>query len=99
MIIPNTVQTAEAVARHYDALDRFYREIWGEHVHHGLWRTGRESPLRAVEALTHLVAERLELRAGQSVCDVGCGYGGTARLLADRWDCDVTGLTLSEKQL
>jgi tocopherol O-methyltransferase len=99
MIVPRTVQTAESVARHYDTLDRFYREIWGEHVHHGLWRSGRESPLDAVEALTRLVAERLELKPGQSVCDVGCGYGGTSRLLADRWGCDVTGLTLSEKQL
>jgi tocopherol O-methyltransferase len=41
MIVPRTVQTAESVARHYDTLDRFYREIWGEHVHHGLWRGGR----------------------------------------------------------
>jgi tocopherol O-methyltransferase len=99
MITPKTQQTADAVARHYDTLDRFYREIWGEHVHHGLWRTGQETPLQAVEALTQLVAERLELTPGQAVCDVGCGYGGTARLLADRWGCDVTGLTLSEKQL
>jgi tocopherol O-methyltransferase len=99
MIIPRTAQTAESVARHYDTLDRFYREIWGEHVHHGLWRGGRETPLDAVEALTALVAERLELKSGQAVCDVGCGYGGTSRLLADRWGCDVTGLTLSEKQL
>jgi tocopherol O-methyltransferase len=99
MIIPRTEQTAEGVARHYDSLDRFYREIWGEHVHHGLWRTGRETPLVAVEALTQLVAERLELKPGQRVCDIGCGYGGTSRLLADRWGCEVTGLTLSEKQL
>jgi len=99
MIYPRTLQTADSVARHYDSLDRFYREIWGEHVHHGLWRTGRESPLIAVEALTQLVAERLELTPGQSVCDIGCGYGGTSRLLVDRWGCAVTGLTLSEKQL
>jgi tocopherol O-methyltransferase len=99
MIVPRTAQTAAAVALHYDTLDRFYREIWGEHVHHGLWRTGRETPLEAVEGLTALVAERLALKPGDSVCDVGCGYGGTARLLADRWGCAVTGLTLSEKQI
>ena len=99
MIVPQTVQDAEAVARHYDSLDRFYREIWGEHVHHGLWRTGREPPEQAVEALVAAVADRLELTAGQKVCDVGCGYGGTARLLADRWCCNVVGLTLSSAQL
>lgn len=99
MIVPKTVQTAEAVARHYDTLDRFYREIWGEHVHHGLWRTGRESAAFAVETLVALVAERLELGPGNDVCDVGCGYGATARLLADRYACNVTGLTLSSAQL
>jgi tocopherol O-methyltransferase len=99
MIVPRTVQDAEAVARHYDSLDRFYRAIWGEHVHHGLWRTGREPPEEAVEALVAAVAERLQLEAGHKVCDVGCGYGGTARLLADRWDCHVVGLTLSSAQL
>ena len=99
MIVPAMAQTAEAVALHYDSLDRFYREIWGEHVHHGLWRTGKESPHAAVEALVGAVADRLKLEPGQSVCDVGCGYGATARLMADRWGCEVTGLTLSAAQL
>ncbi len=99
MIVPKTEQTAEGVARHYDSLDRFYREIWGEHVHHGLWRTGRETPLEACEALSQAVAERLRLKVGDKVCDVGCGYGGTSRLFADRWGCEVTGLTLSAAQL
>jgi tocopherol O-methyltransferase len=98
MITPRTTQNAEDVARHYDNLDRFYREIWGEHVHHGLWRTGRETPLEACEALSAEVAEKLALKPGDTVCDVGCGYGGTSRILADM-GAQVTGLTLSEKQL
>src|SRR6188508_1375134 len=65
----------KAVANHYDELDRIYREVWGEHVHHGLWRTGRESPSEAVEALTALVAEQAGIRPGDRVCDIGSGYG------------------------
>ena len=98
MIIPKTTQNADDVAKHYDNLDRFYREIWGEHVHHGLWRTGRETPLEACEALSHAVAEKLALKPGDTVCDVGCGYGGTSRILADL-GAEVTGLTLSAAQL
>jgi tocopherol O-methyltransferase len=98
MIIPRTEQTAAAVAQHYDNLDRFYREIWGEHVHHGLWRTGTETPLQACEALSAAVAERLALKPGDAICDVGCGYGGTSRILADM-GANVTGLTLSAAQL
>ena len=82
MITPTAEPIPAAVAAHYDDLDRFYREIWGEHVHHGLWRSGRESPEVAVRQLITLVAERAEIAAGDLVCDVGCGYGGTARVLA-----------------
>jgi tocopherol O-methyltransferase len=98
MIHPALPQTAAAVAAHYDELDPFYREVWGEHVHHGYWRTGRETPEAAMEALVDLVAERLELQAGQQVCDIGCGYGATAQRLAERHGLDVTGVTISTAQ-
>lgn len=65
MIHPNRSQTTAAVAAHYDELDLFYREVWGEHVHHGFWATGRESPLAAVEALVDLMADRLDLAPGK----------------------------------
>lgn len=98
MIHPALPQTAAAVAAHYDELDLFYREVWGLHVHHGYWRTGRETREAAMEALVDLVAERLELQAGQRVCDIGCGYGATAQRLAERHSVDVTGVTISAAQ-
>jgi tocopherol O-methyltransferase len=98
MIEPREVQTAAAVADHYDELDPFYREIWGRHVHHGYWATGRETPERAVEALVDLLAERLGLAQGQRACDVGCGYGATAIYLALRHGVLVTGVTISPVQ-
>jgi tocopherol O-methyltransferase len=98
MIIPRVPQTAADVAGHYDELDEAYRAIWGEHVHHGYWRTGRESPAEAVEALTDLVADRLALAPGQRVVDIGCGYGASAARLAARHDVAVTGFTLSQAQ-
>jgi tocopherol O-methyltransferase len=98
VIHPSLAQTTAAVATHYDQLDPFYREVWGEHVHHGYWRTGREAPAEAADALVTLVADRLELAAGQAVLDIGCGYGATARLLAERHGVTVTGVTVSAAQ-
>ncbi|MGI8921366.1 MAG: methyltransferase domain-containing protein [Solirubrobacteraceae bacterium] len=88
----------EAVARHYDALDVHYREIWGEHVHHGYWRSGRERPEQATRALVELVADAAEIRAGARVCDVGCGYGATSRWLVAERGAAVVGLTVSAAQ-
>ena len=86
------------VAAHYDDLDRFYREIWGEHVHHGLWAGPRSTPEEATRSLIDLVAGRARIRAGDAVCDVGSGYGGAARVLAREHAARVTALTISRAQ-
>jgi tocopherol O-methyltransferase len=98
MIVPNAPMPVSAVADHYDELDAFYRELWGDHVHHGLWRTGDEPPMLAVAQLVEHVAHRLALRPGDHVVDIGAGYGATARLLAERLDAQVTALTVSRAQ-
>ncbi len=87
------------VAGHYDDLDRFYRDVWGRHVHHGLWASGREDPEEAVQELVRLIAEKAEIGVGDTVCDVGCGYGATALQLATEYGSDVVGLTVSPAQL
>ncbi len=98
VILPSETQTTAAIAGHYDELDSFYREIWGEHVHHGYWETGHETSEQAADALVALLAGRLDLKPGQSVCDIGCGYGATAQILAERHGVAVTGVTVSAVQ-
>lgn len=88
----------EDIASHYDELDRFYREIWGEHVHHGLWVRGDETRAQAVRQLAELVAREAGVTKGTRVADIGCGYGATAQLLADELGAEVTGFTISQAQ-
>jgi cyclopropane fatty-acyl-phospholipid synthase-like methyltransferase len=89
---------ATAVAAHYDELDSFYRDVWGEHVHHGLWRTGLETCEEAVRALVQLVADAAHIGQGMRVCDIGCGYGATARMLVEERGAEITALTISPAQ-
>ena len=89
---------ASETARHYDRLDRFYRQLWGEHVHHGLWADPDWSPERAVRHLVERVAREARLTAGDRVVDIGCGYGAPARLWAEAYGVHVTGFTVSEAQ-
>ena len=49
---------------------------------------------RGLEATKEL-AEGLGLTGGESVLDVGCGFGGPARFLAATYDCRVTGIDLT----
>jgi tocopherol O-methyltransferase len=87
------------VARHYDDLDEMYREVWGEHIHHGFWTRGDETVHEAVVALVEYLASRLRLRRGMRILDAGCGYGATASLLANWYGADVTGVSLSDRQI
>ncbi|MCI0400464.1 MAG: methyltransferase domain-containing protein [Gammaproteobacteria bacterium] len=98
MIVPRELPGPESVAGHYEELDAFYRDIWGEHVHHGFWRTGKESVEQAVLNLSAYVAEIACIKPGQTVCDIGSGYGATARMLAAHYAAQVTALTVTPRQ-
>ena len=98
MIGPGRDLSSSAVAEHYDELDQFYRDIWGDHVHHGLWLRGGESHHEATLELVRHVAERAHIVRDTRVCDIGCGYGATARMLAADYGARVTGVTVSPAQ-
>lgn len=98
MITTVTPASAGAVARHYDELDGFYRELWGEHLHHGLFHSRSDDPQEAAARLVTLVGQLGSVGPGQAVCDVGCGYGAASRELAESYGANVTGLTVSSAQ-
>jgi tocopherol O-methyltransferase len=85
------------IRKHYDRLSRFYRMLWGEHLHHGYWEGG-ESIERAQIRLMEQLAEKARIPRGARVLDIGCGLGGSAFWLADQYACRVTGFTISPVQ-
>lgn len=98
MIFPNTKQSTDAVANHYNDLDQYYRKLWGEHLHHGFWRYGNETVEQATQGLIDLVVEMGSIDENCKVLDVGCGYGATSHYLAHKIGATVTALTISKSQ-
>lgn len=93
---------AESVAEnYYDSSDAdiFYERVWGgEDIHIGLYESGL-SILDASRKTVELMATTLiTLDANSRVLDLGAGYGGAARYLAEKYGCQVTCLNLSETQ-
>jgi tocopherol O-methyltransferase len=88
------------IKAHYDDCSPHYQDLWGEHIHHGLWVAGNEglSKEAAQLALVEHMLQLAGLAAGSKVLDVGCGVGGTSNLLAQRGH-SLTGVSLSTTQV
>lgn len=90
--------TPELIRDHYDSLALVYRAFWGDHIHHGLFEHGDETPHEAQSALLDYCLKLVRPAAGSAVLDAGCGHGATAVRLAREFGCQVVGLTISQKQ-
>lgn len=47
-------------------------------------------------AATVELADRLPIKAGQHIVDIGCGLGGPARYMAKRFQCKVSGVDITQ---
>ncbi|MEU5895074.1 MULTISPECIES: class I SAM-dependent methyltransferase [Streptomyces] len=88
--------------RYYETsdVDAFYDAVWGgEDIHIGLYAHEREAIADASRRTVRHVADRVEdlLGPDAAVLDLGSGYGGSARALAERFGCRVMALDLSEE--
>ena len=92
-----------ATARDYynsSPADKFYFTIWGGNdIHIGLYNSDTEPIADASQRTVERLAETVgTITSSTRVLDLGAGYGGAARWLANKFGCKVTCLNLSEVQ-
>ena len=89
------------VAHHYDLSDRLYDLFLDtDRQYSCAYFTDPANSLERAQAdkKAHIAA-KLALKPGQTVLDIGCGWGGMALYLNRIADVDVLGITLSKEQL
>jgi len=64
----------------------------------GFWE-GASTLDEAQENKLELICQKLGLRPGMRVLDIGCGWGGFAGYAAERYGCEVVGITVSQEQV
>ena len=90
---------AEAIHHHYDVSNAFYEWVLGPSMTYtcAYYPNAAATLEEAQENKYRLVFEKLNLKAGDRLLDVGCGWGGMVRYAARR-GVKVIGVTLSREQ-
>ncbi len=90
---------AESISHHYDVSNTFYEYVLGESMTYtcAAYTSPEQSLEDAQENKYRLVFEKLGLKEGDRLLDIGCGWGSMVRYAARR-GVKVIGATLSREQ-
>jgi len=96
----NRVRARRNIAHHYDLGNDFYA-AWldaGMTYSSAVFAGPGESLEAAQQHKVRLLLDRLGLKPGQHLLEIGCGWGGLAEIAAGDYGARVTALTLSAEQ-
>ena len=89
------------VQHHYDLGEDLYNLFLDkEHRQYSCayWKSSNETLEQAQQNKINHIIKKLNLRPGQSVLDIGSGWGSMCFEIAKQSQCEVTGVTLSQNQ-
>ena len=106
LLTPRSYESGDSVANSYDEWteDGILEFYWGEHIHLGHYGSPPKSK-DFIAAKHDFVDEMVrwggldKLPAKTTLLDVGCGIGGSSRILAKDYGFEVTGVTISPQQV
>jgi cyclopropane-fatty-acyl-phospholipid synthase len=91
---------SKAISHHYDVSNRFYEWVLGPSMAYtcAVFPTKDATLEEAQAAKFELVAQKLALKPGMRLLDVGCGWGGMVMHAAAEHGVKALGVTLSRNQ-
>jgi cyclopropane fatty-acyl-phospholipid synthase-like methyltransferase len=96
-----TLPTPDDVGEFYNRTNRLITLFQGGNMHYGYW-TGPDDDSTFEQAgarLTDIMIEKLGVKPGHRVLDLGCGLGGPAVRLARATGAQVLGISISAKDV
>ena len=89
----------EVGEQHYDLGNKLFEQMLDKRLVYSCayWKNARTLD-EAQEAKLKLVCDKLNLRPGMQVLDIGCGWGSFAKYAAENYGVHVTGITVSREQ-
>jgi len=89
------------VASHYDLSDKLYDLFLDKTRQYSCayFETEKDSLYQAQINKMDRLADKLHLKKGDKVLDIGCGWGSLSRHFSSEYNCNVKGISLSEEQI
>ncbi len=85
---------------HYDIGNAFYEAMLDPYMQYTCaWWKAAQTLEEAQWAKLDMICQKLELQPGDTVLELGCGWGGFARFAAERYGCQVTACNISKEQV
>ncbi|MEO1445436.1 MAG: methyltransferase domain-containing protein [Cyanobacteria bacterium J06635_11] len=91
----------ERIQQFYDESSPLWERTWGEHMHHGYYGHSGHHRKDRRQAQIDLIEELLKwarVSEAHTILDVGCGIGGSTLYLAEKYQAQAVGITLSPVQ-
>jgi cyclopropane-fatty-acyl-phospholipid synthase len=97
--LQSRARARKVVDGHYNLDTRLFERMLGETMAYtcAYWPDATTLD-EAQRAKLDLVCRKLQLKPGDRVLDIGCGFGSFARYAAERYGCSVVGINLSPVQ-
>ncbi len=98
---PIAINTQEANDQHYEVPPAFFQKVLGPHLKYSCcwFDNGQQSLEDAERAMLKLTCERAELKDGQTILELGCGWGSLSLWVAEHFpNSRITAVSNSNDQ-
>ncbi len=94
------MRSSRVAKQHYDVDTQVFEWMLDPYLQYtcGYWKD-EDNLIDAQTAKMNLVIKKLQLKSGDTVLDIGCGWGGFAKYAAQEHGLTVKGISISHSQL
>lgn len=99
--MPIAVETDKVMSQHYELPTSIFKLVLGENLKYSsCYFLDKSSTLEDAEiAMLEQYCEKVQLKDGQTILDIGCGWGSLCLYIARKYaNCSVTGICYSTTQ-
>lgn len=98
--LQTSARAFEVGEKHYDLGNDLYQAMLDKRLNYtcAYWRNASDLD-EAQEAKLELVCQKIGLKPGMTVLELGCGWGSFAKYAAEKYGAQVLGVTVSKEQV